>query len=83
MHLISRNLGFLRNIKLNKNYCFSFKKTKHRGRCLIVKRLKGVFVECGLCEAHVEGSLSSNFVMGLCHLYMMFSCSHCKVACNI
>ena len=32
----------------------------------IVKRLESVFVECGLCEAHVEGSLSSNSVMRLC-----------------
>ena len=31
-----------------------------------MKRLEGVFVECGLCEAHVEGSLSSNSVTRLC-----------------
>ena len=31
-----------------------------------MKRLKGVFVECGLCEAQVEGSLSSNSRMRLC-----------------
>ena len=34
--------------------------TKHRGGCWKVKRLEDVFVEWGLCEAHVEGILSSN-----------------------
>ena len=28
-----------------------------------MKRLEGVFVECGLCEAHDVGSLLSNSVM--------------------
>ena len=27
-------------------------------------RLESVFAKCGLCEAHVEGSLSSNYVNG-------------------
>ena len=35
-----------------------------------MKRLEDVFAECGLCEAHVEGILSSNTMRRLyCFLY--------------